>query len=540
MEIKSSTIWNILTILTLIATAVVIFVYGITFLFPNNPLNFFAPEKPPAVVVLPSSTPTLIQLPPTITLDPNLFATATTRPSVTPSSTLESMPPTSTRTITTVPATATNIPTVTGTPPTVTPSPTFTIPPASLTSWAQTSAAKTKAVEETQAAQDLTATAAKQTQDVYTQQTEQAQQTQTVLAYGTATSAAATSTQQLVNTQSAETTRTQQAVIEDNNPIAYSNTGGDVDAEWFITKKPSSGAAGATLYELSVSGSFANARPVSSWWLGDTNNHYLLFSDPLIASPIHRMLYTTTATVEQIGTTGLSGEILQPSVNLQAGTAADRTVVFTSANTPGLDRNLWTVQGHGTGNGGTFSQISNDATRDDHDPGWVNTSLGGFNGQVLFVTGIATGPENIYVMTPSLSAYPGSKLTFYDVSTTEITSPRWCYGYNWTTEESYNVVVYAMRTSGTDDWDLYSIDPSVQITNGNNEAVTVLTTSAVDETQPDWSPFCNRITYLSNSGGQWDIWTMNANGTNQAKLTNDGEIEARPLWMPYKDGMTMP
>jgi len=540
MKMKSSTIWNILTILALIATAMVIFVYGIIFLFPNNPLNFFAPDKPPAFVMLPSSTPTLKQMPPTNTLDPNQFATATIRPSVTPSPTLESMQPTSTSTKTMVPPTITNTPTITGTPPTVTPSPTFTIPPASLTSWAQTRAAQTKAVEETQAVQNQTATAAKQTQDVYTQQTEQAQQTQTVLAYGTATSAAATSTQQLVNTQSAETTRTQQAIIEDNNPIAYSNTGGDLDAEWFITKKPSSGAAGATLYELDVSGSFASARPVTSWWLGDTNNHYLLFSDPNIANPIHRMLYTTTATIEQIGTTGLSGEILQPSVNLQAGTAADRTVVFTSANTPGLDRNLWTVQGHGTDNGGTFSQISNDATRDDHDPDWVNTSLGGFDGQVLFVTGTATGPENIYVMAPTLSSYPGSKLTFYDVSTTEITSPRWCYGYNWTTEQPYNAVVYAMRTSGSDDWDLYSIDPSVQITNGNNEAITVLTTSSVDETQPDWSPFCSRITYLSNNGGQWDIWTMDANGTNQAQLTDDTVVEARPLWMPYKEGMTMP
>ena len=488
---------------------------------------------------MPSSTPTLIQLPATNTLDPNLFATATTRPSVTPSPTTESTQQTSTSTITPYPEPATNTPTITGTPPTATPSPTFTIAPASLTSWAHTRAALTQSVEETQAAENQQATAAQQTQDSYTRQTEQAQQTQTVQAHGTATSAAATSTQQLENTMAAEATRTEQASIEDSLPIAYSDTGGDLNAEWFITKKPSSGAAGPTLYELSVSGSFATARPVTSWWLGDTNNHYLLFSDPLVSNPIHRMLYTTTATVEQIDT-GLTGEILQPAVDLQTGNADGRTVVFTRATTPGMDRNLWTVQGHGTSSGGTLLQISADGTRDDHDPSWVDTSMGGFNGQVLFVTGTATGPENIYVMPPSLGEYPGSQLTFYDVSTTEITSPRWCYGYNWATEESYNVVVYAMRTSGSDDWDLYSIDPSAQIANGNNEAVDVLTTSAVDETQPDWSPFCNRITYLSDSGGQWDIWTMNANGTNQAKLTDDGVVEARPLWMPYKNDMTMP
>ena len=253
------------------------------------------------------------------------------------------------------------------------------------------------------------------------------------------------------------------------------------------------------------------------------------------------MLYTTTGTVEQIDT-GLSGQVLQPSVDVQSGNAEDRNVVFTYALASGQDRNLWTVQGNGNIYGGVVLQISADGTKDDHDPSWVSNTMSSFNGRVVYVSGRTTGSENIYVMAPNESSYPGTQLTFYDVATTEINSPRWCHGYDWEAEEYYDIVIYAMRTSGSDDWDLYTIDPSNQISRGDNEDIIFITTTdgGVNETQPDWSPFCNRITYISNSGGQTDVWSMNADGTNRVKLTDTGEIEARPLWMPYKDGMVRP
>jgi hypothetical protein len=154
----------------------------------------------------------------------------------------------------------------------------------------------------------------------------------------------------------------------------------------------------------------------------------------------------------------------------------------------------------------------------------------------MFVSGPTLGAENVYVMLPTLSGYASAtQLTFYDVSTTQINSPHWCSGYNWETEEMYDRIVFSMRTSPTDDWDLYSVDARVQINNGDNEEVVRLTnTEGINELQPDWSPFCNRIVFISDSSGNVDVWTMANDGTDLQNFTNNTAIESGPLWMPYK------
>ena len=60
--------------------------------------------------------------------------------------------------------------------------------------------------------------------------------------------------------------------------------------------------------------------------------------------------------------------------------------------------------------------------------------------------------------------------------------------------------------------------------------------------QPSWSPDATRIVYVSNSDGDDDIWVMNADGTNPRNLTNrsishDGHVladrsEKHPAWSP--------
>jgi hypothetical protein len=560
MEIKSSTIWDILSVLVLAATAGVLVLYGVIFFFPNNPLNVFPPEAPPAVVVLPSPTNTLAKLPPTNTLPADALATATIRPSETLTATITATEPTVTPSRTFTPSLS---PTITGTPPTATRTPTNTQNPIVLTNAARTAIAKTNtaavaltnqaktnavlqqtqnvrntqtaqartaaaqteiAGRQTQTAQVLTQTAQVLTQTQSFNQTATAQvMTATQNAHNTATAQSVTQTQIATVTLVARVTQTVQAQIVSDNPIAYSITGGDETAEWFISRNMS----GTVNYTLNMSG-YPQARPATGWWLGEVNNHFLLFSDPSKINPVHRILYTTGVTVEQISTGGISANLLEPSVNLQEGIAENRVVVFALATGGfGTDRNLWIVNGAG----GEVTQISDDPTWDDHDPSWTTSG----SPQIIYVTGSTLGAENVYRMSAALSSYPGTRLTFYDVSTTEINSPRWCSGYDWDTEVFFDRIVFAMRTSPSDDWDLYAIDPSVQAANGNNEGVVRLTnTAGVDELQPDWSPFCSRITYLSNSGGQWDIWTMARDGSDSQKMTDNADVEARPLWMPYK------
>lgn len=53
--------------------------------------------------------------------------------------------------------------------------------------------------------------------------------------------------------------------------------------------------------------------------------------------------------------------------------------------------------------------------------------------------------------------------------------------------------------------------------NGNNDGL------------PTWSPDGQSIAYVSDQGGVWAVWVMNADGSNQRKLFNmkgspDGKI----------------
>lgn len=47
-----------------------------------------------------------------------------------------------------------------------------------------------------------------------------------------------------------------------------------------------------------------------------------------------------------------------------------------------------------------------------------------------------------------------------------------------------------------------------------------LTSSSSDCRQPNWSPAGNKILYQKLESGQWDIWIMDIDGTNQTKVTS--------------------
>lgn len=114
---RSGTVWDVLTLLTLLATVCLLGYFLTIFLNPYSSLNPFPPPTLPPPLEFPTATPTLpfATLPPTWTPSPTLTppATNTPRPSPTPLATTEA-PPTATPTASPTPPVS---PTPTATPP---------------------------------------------------------------------------------------------------------------------------------------------------------------------------------------------------------------------------------------------------------------------------------------------------------------------------------------------------------------------------------------------------------------------------------------
>ncbi|MBN1217715.1 MAG: PD40 domain-containing protein [Anaerolineae bacterium] len=50
--------------------------------------------------------------------------------------------------------------------------------------------------------------------------------------------------------------------------------------------------------------------------------------------------------------------------------------------------------------------------------------------------------------------------------------------------------------------------------------------------QPDWSPMADEIVYQSPVSGSWDLYLINADGSDRRQLTNSPGVEGLPSWSP--------
>ena len=68
--------------------------------------------------------------------------------------------------------------------------------------------------------------------------------------------------------------------------------------------------------------------------------------------------------------------------------------------------------------------------------------------------------------------------------------------------------------------------------------VTQLTSGANHHDQhPKWSPDGTRISFISSRGGSFDLWVMNADGSNVQRLTDHPAADYDPIWAP--DGQSL-
>lgn len=95
-------------------------------------------------------------------------------------------------------------------------------------------------------------------------------------------------------------------------------------------------------------------------------------------------------------------------------------------------------------------------------------------------------------------------------------------------------IAFVVRTYVADE-DFFHND--IWCINRDGSGLRQLTTSLADDDQPSWSRDGSRIAYRSRASEvSFDIWTMNAQGGDQRRLTSDPlpaiADEARPAWSP--------
>jgi Tol biopolymer transport system component len=70
----------------------------------------------------------------------------------------------------------------------------------------------------------------------------------------------------------------------------------------------------------------------------------------------------------------------------------------------------------------------------------------------------------------------------------------------------------------------------VMNTDGTNQ--TRLTNNSASDGNPVWSPDGSKIAFSSDRDGNYEIYVMNADGTNPVRLTNNSAADAEPSWSP--------
>ncbi|MFA6449498.1 MAG: flagellin [bacterium] len=86
------------------------------------------------------------------------------------------------------------------------------------------------------------------------------------------------------------------------------------------------------------------------------------------------------------------------------------------------------------------------------------------------------------------------------------------YSITFCTNRDGNYEIYSMNTDGSN---------PVNLTN-----------NAAWDLEPSFSPDGSKIAFRSNRNGNYEIYVMNSDGSNQVRLTNNPALDGEPVWSP--------
>jgi len=110
-------------------------------------------------------------------------------------------------------------------------------------------------------------------------------------------------------------------------------------------------------------------------------------------------------------------------------------------------------------------------------------------------------------------------------------------GPTWTSGEPANGKI-AFCSSRDGNWEIY-------VMNADGSNPTRLTHNSANDMDPSWSPDGKKIAFFSYRDGNYEIYLMNANGSSQTRLTHNSASDTYPDWSPdgkkivfhsYRDG----
>jgi len=83
----------------------------------------------------------------------------------------------------------------------------------------------------------------------------------------------------------------------------------------------------------------------------------------------------------------------------------------------------------------------------------------------------------------------------------------------------------AFESDMAGNWDIWTI-------NRDGTGLKQITHDSSNERFPSWSPDGTRLAYASDQSGNWDIWSLKLDGTDTRQLTHYNGLDIAPVWSP--------